>query len=179
MSEPTSPDPAHTSRYGIETRSVHAGTPPEPVTGARNMPIFQTTAYVFEELSKQLPQSSENAEAAVIGDQLYVRASVKLSDFGGSGSLGPLASMMSDREQAQFGGSLEVIRSGLAEYHVKQIKIRDLTIPQPMIPRLLRNIEHGTRPAGLAEDALPLVIPSYIADVRVGKGKVTLYKVTQ
>ena len=49
MSEPTSPDPAHTSRYGIETRSVHAATPPEPVTGARNMPIFQTTAYVFED----------------------------------------------------------------------------------------------------------------------------------
>ena len=50
MSEPPRrADPAHTSRYGIETRSVHAGTPPEPVTGARNMPIFQTTAYVFED----------------------------------------------------------------------------------------------------------------------------------
>lgn len=35
--------------YGIETRAVHAGTPPEPITGARNMPIFQTTAYVFED----------------------------------------------------------------------------------------------------------------------------------
>jgi O-acetylhomoserine (thiol)-lyase len=35
--------------YGIETRAVHAGTPPDPVTGARNMPIYQTTAYVFED----------------------------------------------------------------------------------------------------------------------------------
>jgi O-acetylhomoserine (thiol)-lyase len=33
--------------YGIETRAVHAGAEPEPVTGARNVPIFQTTAYVF------------------------------------------------------------------------------------------------------------------------------------
>ncbi len=36
--------------FGFETRSVHAGTPPEPVTGARNMPIFQTTAYVFDDV---------------------------------------------------------------------------------------------------------------------------------
>ena len=45
----TKPHPAMTSRYGIETRAVHAGTPPEPVTGARNVPIYQTTAYVFED----------------------------------------------------------------------------------------------------------------------------------
>jgi O-acetylhomoserine (thiol)-lyase len=43
------PHPAMTSRYGIETRAVHAGAPPEPVTGARNVPIYQTTAYVFED----------------------------------------------------------------------------------------------------------------------------------
>jgi O-acetylhomoserine (thiol)-lyase len=34
--------------YGFETRAVHAGARPEPVTGARTTPIFQTTAYVFE-----------------------------------------------------------------------------------------------------------------------------------
>jgi O-acetylhomoserine (thiol)-lyase len=36
--------------FGFETRAVHAGTPPEPVTGARNMPIYQTTAYVFDDV---------------------------------------------------------------------------------------------------------------------------------
>ena len=34
--------------YGFETRSIHAGARPEPVTGARNTPIFQTTSYAFE-----------------------------------------------------------------------------------------------------------------------------------
>jgi O-acetylhomoserine (thiol)-lyase len=37
-------------QWGIETRAVHAGTPPDPVTGARNMPIYQTTAYVFDDV---------------------------------------------------------------------------------------------------------------------------------
>ncbi len=35
--------------FGFETRAVHAGARPEPVTGARITPIFQTTAYVFED----------------------------------------------------------------------------------------------------------------------------------
>ena len=35
--------------YGIETLSVHAGARPDPTTGARSTPIFQTTAYVFDD----------------------------------------------------------------------------------------------------------------------------------
>ena len=37
-------------KYGIETLSIHAGARPEPVTGARNTPIYQTTAYAFEDV---------------------------------------------------------------------------------------------------------------------------------
>ena len=43
----TAPEKSH--HYGIETRAVHAGAAPEPVTGARNVPIFQTTSYVFDD----------------------------------------------------------------------------------------------------------------------------------
>ena len=35
-------------QYGIETLAIHAGARPDPVTGARNTPIFQTTSYVFD-----------------------------------------------------------------------------------------------------------------------------------
>ena len=34
---------------GFETLSLHAGSRPEPVTGARNTPIYQTSSYVFED----------------------------------------------------------------------------------------------------------------------------------
>jgi O-acetylhomoserine (thiol)-lyase len=33
--------------FGFSTRAIHAGTPPDPSTGSRTMPIFQTAAYVF------------------------------------------------------------------------------------------------------------------------------------
>jgi O-acetylhomoserine (thiol)-lyase len=35
--------------FGFHTRSVHAGSRPDPSTGARALPIFQTTSYVFED----------------------------------------------------------------------------------------------------------------------------------
>ena len=35
--------------FGFETRMIHAGSQPEPVTGARQTPIFQNTAYVFHD----------------------------------------------------------------------------------------------------------------------------------
>jgi O-acetylhomoserine (thiol)-lyase len=35
--------------FGFDTRAVHAGQRPDPYTGARAVPIFQTTSYVFED----------------------------------------------------------------------------------------------------------------------------------
>ena len=35
--------------YGMETLAIHAGARPDPVTGARSTPIFQTTAFVFDD----------------------------------------------------------------------------------------------------------------------------------
>ena len=36
--------------YGFETRAIHAGAAPDPTTGARATPIFQTTSYVFDDV---------------------------------------------------------------------------------------------------------------------------------
>ncbi|MBC7153528.1 MAG: O-acetylhomoserine aminocarboxypropyltransferase/cysteine synthase [Rhodobacteraceae bacterium] len=35
--------------YGFDTLQVHAGARPDPATGARQVPIYQTTAYVFRD----------------------------------------------------------------------------------------------------------------------------------
>ena len=44
------PLPAANVTYGFETRAVHAGAAPDPTTGARSTPIYQTTAYVFDDV---------------------------------------------------------------------------------------------------------------------------------
>src|ERR1700733_14090335 len=44
------PLPPVNVEYGFETRAVHAGAAPDPTTGARSTPIYQTTAYVFDDV---------------------------------------------------------------------------------------------------------------------------------
>ncbi|MGH7248347.1 MAG: O-acetylhomoserine aminocarboxypropyltransferase/cysteine synthase family protein, partial [Pseudomonadota bacterium] len=36
--------------YGFATRAVHAGAAPDPTTGARSTPIYQTVSYVFDDV---------------------------------------------------------------------------------------------------------------------------------
>ncbi len=43
MTDPTGPS------YGFDTLQIHAGARPDPATGARQTPIYQTTAYVFRD----------------------------------------------------------------------------------------------------------------------------------
>ena len=44
------PAPSRNLEYGFETRAIHAGAAPDPTTGARATPIYQTTAYVFDDV---------------------------------------------------------------------------------------------------------------------------------
>ena len=37
-------------QHGFDTLAIHAGAAPDPATGARITPIYQTTAYVFEDV---------------------------------------------------------------------------------------------------------------------------------
>jgi len=43
-------DPDIPTFTGFETQSIHAGSPPDPVTGARTTPIYQTTSYIFDDV---------------------------------------------------------------------------------------------------------------------------------
>jgi O-acetylhomoserine (thiol)-lyase len=46
------PDPEQDDNdrmFGFNTLAVHAGQRPDPVTGSRAMPLYQTTSYVFED----------------------------------------------------------------------------------------------------------------------------------
>ena len=171
--EPVTPAGAERARVAIARLQQKAG----PVYA--NVKPGDLASYVFVALRRQLPPSAQNVAATVMGDQLFVRADVSLSDFGGASVLGPLAAMMNDRETMLFGGTFDIVRPGLAQYHVRQLRLRELSIPQKMIPRLVQRIGRGARPEGVAPDALPLVVPEQIGDVRVGRGKVTLYKTVQ
>lgn len=46
---PQQPDGSATRHFGFDTRMLHAGHIPDATTGARAVPIYQTTSYVFND----------------------------------------------------------------------------------------------------------------------------------
>jgi hypothetical protein len=153
--------------------------------GQKTGPVFanlsgaEFTAYVVDELSRQLPPSAMGTTAQVIGDELHIRAMVRPSDFGAEQVLGPLAKMLGERESMELGGTLDVVRPGLAALTVRTLKFRDLSVPGPGIPTVLARMQTGARPALIGSDALALVLPVQVADIRVRNGRITLYKAGQ
>ena len=170
---PVTPAGAARARAGVESLARRSG----PVYA--NLAPADLASYIYEELRRQLPPSAEELQAAVFGEQLHVKTVIRLDDLGGARVLGPLAQFLSERDTVQFGGTLDVVRPGLAEYRVREIRLGQLAIPAALIPRILGQLGSSQRPAGVAPDALPLAIPPHVSDVRVGRGRVTLYKSVQ
>src|SRR5690242_19413826 len=84
--------------FGFDTRSIHAGQRPDPYTGARAVPIFQTTSYVFED-----------AESA--------SAYFNLQEYGNTYSriMNPTTAVFEERVASLEGGAVAVaFSSGLA-----------------------------------------------------------------
>jgi hypothetical protein len=170
--EPLSPEAGARGKRKID----NLGNPTGPVF--TNLSAGEVASYVFQTAARTIPASADSAEAAVIGDALYVRAVLPVRDIAGSGVLGPLAGLLNDRERLQLGGSFHVIRPGLSEFQVREIKLRDFKVPSGAIPKLIQQITHGARPEGVAADALPVTTPRTLGDVRIANRNVTLYKTT-
>jgi len=150
--------------------------------GRQSGPVFanltpaEAASYIFTVVAKQLPPSAKNAEAAVIGDRLYVRSDVELKDFGGAKSLGPVGMLLGERDSVRFGGTINMLKPGLAEFLVQEVKLGRIDVPSGLIPRLLTQMKRGKPVVGISQNGLPMVMPAYISDVRISDGKITLYK---
>lgn len=170
--EPLDPAAGERGKRAIDDLASSSG----PVF--RNLTASEVASYVFQTVARTIPASADSAEAAVIGDALYVRAVVPVKEFAGSGVLGPLAGLLNDRERLQLVGTFHVVRPGLSEFQIREIKLRDFKVPAGAIPRLVQQITHGARPQGVAADAIPVPTPRTLGDVRIANRRVTLYRTT-
>ena len=60
--------PQMTNNLGFETRQIHAGQEPDPTTGARAVPVYRTTSYVFRDA-----QHAQNLFALAEIGNIYTR----------------------------------------------------------------------------------------------------------
>jgi hypothetical protein len=152
--------------------------------GGTSGPVFVTlrpgelASYVFLAAGEQAISSAQDARAAVIGERVYLKMTMSLQDLGGAAALGPLGGFMAERDTVQLGGEFEVLRPGVAQFRVREIKLREFSVPAALIPRLVGRMRRDL-PEGVAPDALPLRTPVYIGDVRVTKGRIILYRTSR
>ncbi len=132
---------------------------------------------LLDSLTSQLPASADSVQVRADGSEFQVRASIKLGDMGGRAVLGPLASMVGDRERLTLGGTLEPTSvAGVAQFKLTSIKVRDFSVPSAMVPRLVKALQRGPSAPGTEVSALPIRLPAGVGDIRVAQGKVTLYR---
>ena len=142
-----------------------------------NLTASEAASYIFLAASKQnLPPSAQSIRSAIIGDRLYVKANVALNEIGGKKVLGPLANFITDRDSVQLGGTINVIRPGLGQFLVQDVKLGKLDVPSALVPRLVAEIRRGDIPPGVAQNGFPMPLPEYISDVRITNGRITIYR---
>jgi hypothetical protein len=169
--QPLTAADAERGRVAVEALARRSG----PVFA--NLTAAEAGSYIFLVVAKQLPPSAKNIEAMIQGDRLYVRSEVDLKDFGGAGQLGTLGMLLGSRDSVQLGGTIHMLKPGLAEFLVQSVKIGRLDVPEGLIPRLITQMKkRGKQVPGIAPNGLPMVMPAYISDVRIAEGKITLYK---
>lgn len=91
-----------TSQPGFSTLAVHAGAKPDPTTGARVTPIYQTTAYVFDDVDHA---------ASLFGLQAFGNIYTRITN--------PTTAVLEERVAALEGGTAAVaVASGHAAQHL-------------------------------------------------------------
>ncbi|HEX2722210.1 MAG TPA: hypothetical protein VHM24_04785 [Gemmatimonadaceae bacterium] len=158
-----------------KVESLNARTGPAYV----NLSASEAASYILQGAIRQAPGSTQQATSTVKGDRLYVRANLDLKALGASKALGALGSLLGDRDTVQLGGTIHVLRPGVGEFNVKDVKVGSFPVPSAMIPKLIPRLRKGDMPEGLSSDALPMKMPHYIGDVRISDGRITVYKNTQ
>ncbi|MBV6520232.1 MAG: hypothetical protein MNPFHGCM_00337 [Gemmatimonadaceae bacterium] len=150
--------------------------------GRKNGPVFvnltaaQFAGILLSGAGGALPTSVHSAEAAVVGDQVRVRASIDLDDIKGLDVLGPFSGFANRRETFELGGTLSIADPGTAQWHVTSARIGQLPIPTAGIPTLLQAVGQGVKTPNASSGAIAFPVPRTVGDVRVARGRITVYR---
>jgi O-acetylhomoserine (thiol)-lyase len=161
--------------YGFSTLSVHAGAQPDPATGARATPIYQTTAFVFEDADHaaalfnlqvfgNIYSRIMNPTNAVLEERVAALEGGRAGLSCGSGHAAQLLTfhtLMSPgmeivAARQLYGGSVNQFKQGFAKFdwHTKWADATDPDSFKPLITEKTRAlyVESIANPGGIITD---------------------------
>ncbi len=141
-----------------------------------NIAPSDLTALIVRAASRRNPLPLKGATAGVADERLWLRGTLDIRQLRAQGALGALGALLGDEEDVELRGTLDIVRPGLAQFRVEDFKARNLGLPRAAIPRLISQLQRGSRPEGVAQNGVPFEVPNHVGDVRIANGRVTLYK---
>ena len=115
---------------GFETLAIHAGATPDPTTGARSTPIYQTTAYVFDDVDHA---------ASLFNLQTYGYIYSRLTN--------PTVSVLEERVASLEGGRGAIaVRLGPCGADAGLLRLHGAGRPVPRLAQALWRLDHPVRP---------------------------------
>lgn len=133
--------------------------------------------FLAEGLGRVLPQSASGVQVAIVDDMLRVRSEIPLRELGGKALPEFVSDLLSARDTVEMAGKLEMVHPGLAQFRVREVIVRGIALPSRVVPPLLSALRKSApQRDSIASDAVALTLPKSVADVRVSRGRVTLYK---
>jgi len=164
--------PARGERARTALRAMEKGTGPV----FANLTASEALALLLAERQSRLPALEGGVDAAVSGDRLLMRATIDPSALRGIDALGPVAAFLESRQRVTLAGTLDVLEPGTGLFVVREVRVNDLPVPSPALSPLVRQLDRRPLPPGAPARAIAFPLPRSVGDVRVGKGRVTLYK---
>lgn len=141
-----------------------------------NVAAGDFAAFVLDSVLQRLAAGASDVAALARDDRLYLRGRVRVLDLGGAKTLGPLSGVIGGRQELTVGGRLEVLKPERAAFRVDEIVLKELRLPVAVIPRLVARVGAKDRDTTIGPEAIPFRVPRALADLRVARGRVTLYK---
>lgn len=166
--KPISADGAARARRAL----VRLNEPTGPVFA--NVSPEELASFILDSVAKTT-ETPRPVEAAVQRDMFLLRTTVRVGDLGLENV--PFVGGAADKTATVvIGGTLTVERPGLGEWRVKTVRVDAIEVPGPILARATRALARYMQRAGTRDDSFGFALPPQVADLRVDKGKITLYK---
>ena len=114
-------------------------------------------------------------EALATENAVSIRGTIHMKDLGGAATLGPLAGVLEGDQPIEVRGRLEVTGNGRAQFRVERIALKAFVLPSAVIGAVVQRVA-PRKDKAMDAAAFAFVLPPEIADIRVTRGRVTLYK---
>lgn len=126
---------------------------------------------------QSLPVPLRDPQVAISGDRISVRGRVSLGEVAVARELGPLASFLRGDQPVVLTGRPRVERKGQGVVVVEELKVGPAEVPAPLLRAVVRQLGADPGPGDPpGEVSISFSLPPTVGDMRVARGKLTIYR---